>query len=63
MRSPRPRGLGNQVIEILVVTQARIDAEMVGGVVAVGARGEDRSERDARGAELHGVIQPADDPA
>jgi hypothetical protein len=56
-------GFFDQMVEIGIVTQARVYAVMVGGVVAVAARGEDRPERDAGRAEFDGVVEPFDDPA
>ena len=35
--------LGYEVVEVGVITKPGIDAVVVGGVVAMGARGEDRS--------------------
>ena len=55
--------LGDQMVEVGVVTEPRVDAVVVGGVVAVGARREYRSEREARRAEIDGVLEPVDDAA
>ena len=44
------------------VTEPRIDAQVVDGVVAVGVGGEHRAEREPGDAELDGVVQPVDDP-
>ena len=56
-----PVCFGDQFVEILVVTESRVDPIVVGGVVAVRARGEYRTERDTGGAEFDGVIEPFDD--
>ena len=56
-QAPGAAGLG-ETIEGGVVTQAGVDAQMVGGVVAVSGGGEDRPERQAVGAELDGVVEP-----
>ena len=55
--------LGDQVVEVGVVAQPRVDAVVVGGVVAVRARRENRPEGDAGCAEFDGVVEPFDDPA
>ena len=60
---PPPVGFVDEVIEVGVVTQAWVDAVVIGGVVAVGAGGEDRAKRDSRGAEFDGVVEPVDDAA
>jgi hypothetical protein len=60
---PTPVGLAHQIIEIGLITQARIDREVVRRVVPVGAGLEDRPQRQPGCAEFDGVIQPADDPA
>ena len=57
-----PTRFGDEVVEIVVVAEPRIDPVMVGGVVTVCARGEDRPERDPRRAELDGVVEPVDHP-
>ena len=54
--------LGDQVVEVGVVTEPGIDAVVVGGVVTVGARGEDRPQRDARCPQLDGVVEPVGEP-
>ena len=59
---PSPR-FGDQVVEIIVVAEPRVDAVVVGGVVTVCARGEDRPQRDPRGAELDSVVEPLGDAA
>ena len=51
-------GLGDQVVEVILVTQPGIDLEVVDGVVTVGLGGEDRPEQQARAAELDGIVQP-----
>ncbi len=58
-----PVRFADQFVEVGVVTQTWVDAVVVGGVVAVRARGEYRTERDARRAEFDGVVEPFDDPA
>src|ERR1700757_5491855 len=57
-----PMRFRDEVVEIVVVAEPWIDPVMVGGVVTVCARGEDRPQRDARGTELDGVIEPIGDP-
>src|SRR5690606_29746342 len=49
---------GEEGDEVVLVTQARVDAEVVGRVVAVGGRGEDGTEEETRGTELDGVVEP-----
>ena len=46
-----------------VVTETRVDAVVVGGVVAVSPGGEDRAERDTGRTEFHGVVEPVDEAA
>ena len=53
---------GGQRPEVGFVTEPRVDAEVVGGVVAVRARREHRPQRDTGRTELHGVVEPVDDP-
>ena len=53
-----PAGLGDQVVEVVVVAEPRIDAVVVDGVVAVRLRREHRPERDTRRAEFEGVVEP-----
>ena len=55
--------LGDKLVEVRVVAEPRIDPLVVGGVVAVSPRLEDRPERDSRCAEFDGVVQPFDDAA
>ena len=57
-----PMRFGDEVVEIVVVAEPRIDPVMIGGVVTVCARSEDRPERDTRRTELNGVIEPISDP-
>ncbi len=59
---PAPVRLGDQMVEVGVVAQPRVDAVVVGRVVTVCAGSEQRPERDARRAEFDGVIEPVDDP-
>ena len=47
---------GDQLVEVVVVTQSRVDPVVVGGVVAVRAGGEYRTERNARRTEFDGVV-------
>jgi hypothetical protein len=54
---------GYDRVEIVLVAQARVNAEMVEGVVAVGGSAEDGSERDPGRAQLDRVVQPGDDAA
>ena len=56
-------GFFDQVVEVGVIAQPRVYAVVVGGVVAMGARREDRPERDAGRAESDDVVEPFDDPA
>ena len=42
-----PSGLGHQMVEVLLVAEARIYPEVVGGVVSVGLGREDRPEQQA----------------
>lgn len=48
--------LGDEVVEIGIVAEPGIDAVVVGGVVTVCARGEDRAQRDAGRPEFDGVV-------
>ena len=54
---------GDEVVEVGVPSQARVDAQLVQGVVAVAGRGEDRAQQEAGGAQLDGVVQPVQQPA
>ena len=56
-QAPGAAGLG-ETVEGGVITQAGVDAQVVGGVVAVGGGGEDRPERQTVGTELDGVVEP-----
>ena len=56
-QAPGAAGLG-KAVEGGVITQAGVDAQVVGGVVAVGGGGEDRPERQTVGTELDGVVEP-----
>ena len=60
---PAPVSLGDQVVEVGLVAEARIDAVVVGGVVAMGAGREHGAERDTGRAQFDGVVEPLDDPA
>ncbi len=51
-------GRGEERVEVGVVAQARVDPPVVGGVVAVRLRLEDRAEREAVGPQLRDVLQP-----
>ena len=51
-------GGGDQGIEVALVTEPRVDPEVVDGVVAVGLRGEDRPEQQPVAAELDRVVKP-----
>src|SRR6476469_517627 len=55
--------LGDHMVEVSVVTESRVDAIVVGGVVAVGARREYRSEREAGRPEFDSVLEPFNDAA
>ena len=48
-------------LEIVVITEPRVDAVVVGGVVAVRARREYRAERDTRCAEFDRMVEPVGD--
>ena len=61
-RRPRRVRLGDEVVEVGVVSEPGIDPVVVGGVVTVGARGEDRPQRDAGRAQFDGVVEPVDEP-
>ncbi|GJO51069.1 hypothetical protein NJB1604_38730 [Mycobacterium marinum] len=56
-----PMRLGDEVVEITLVAEARIDAEMVGGVVTMGTRVENRAQGNPGCAQLDGVIKPANE--
>ena len=56
-QAPGAAGFG-EAVEGGVITQAGVDAQVVGGVVAVGGGGEDRPERQTVGTELDGVVEP-----
>nr|BFE80638.1 hypothetical protein GCM10020093_032390 [Planobispora longispora] len=51
-------GGGDQPVEVGVVAEPGIDAEVVDRVVAVGLRVEDRAQLQARAAQLDGVVEP-----
>jgi hypothetical protein len=52
----------NQAIEVLVVAEAGIDAEVVDGVVSMGFGDEDRPQCQARAAEFGRVVEPGFEP-
>ena len=54
--------LGDQVVEVGVVAEPGIDAVVVSGVVTMGARREDRPQRDTGCPQRDGVVEPADQP-
>ena len=58
-----PTRLGDEVVEVVVAAEPRIDPVMVGGVVTVCARGEDRPQCNPRRTELDGVVEPTGDPS
>ena len=58
--APVPAGLC-EAVEDGVVAESRIDAEVVGGVVPVGARLEDRPECQTAGAQVDEVVEPCDE--
>ncbi len=60
---PALAGRLDQRIEVGVVAEPGIDAEMIDRVVAVRGGGEDRTEQESRGAELDRVVEPAGQPA
>ncbi|MPM93080.1 hypothetical protein SDC9_140216 [bioreactor metagenome] len=49
----------DQRIEVGIVAQPRIDAEVVESVVAVRARSEDRAQQQTVAAQAHQVVEPA----
>ena len=57
---PQPALVGrrHQRVEVGLVAQPGVDPEVVGGVVPVALRREDRPEQQAVAAELDGVVQP-----
>ena len=55
--APGPTGR-DQGVEVGVITQPRIDLEVVDRVVAVAAGGEDRAEQQAVAAPGNQVIEP-----
>ena len=59
-QDPQPARVGglDQAGEVPLVAEPGVDPVMVGGVVPVRLRGEDRPERDPRGAQVHRVVQP-----
>src|SRR5690606_34257667 len=59
---PTPVRLLDQLVEVGVGTEPRIDPVVVGGVVAVAARREDRTERQPGGAEVHHMVEPIQHP-
>jgi len=52
--------LGNDVVEVGVITESGINSVVIGRVVTMGARGEDRSQRDPGCPQFDGVVEPAD---
>jgi hypothetical protein len=62
-KHPQPTltGRTDELVEVVVVTQPRIDAEVVDSVVPVGLGGEDRSQLQPGGAELDRVVEPVGD--
>src|SRR6266567_2508032 len=48
----------DQRIEIGFITEPFVDLKMIDLVVAMRGRGEDRTEQDPGGTEIHRVIQP-----
>jgi hypothetical protein len=55
-------GRADQGVEVVQVAEARVDPEVVEGVVAVRGRGEDGGQHEAVGAEVDQVLQPAGQP-
>ncbi len=53
--------LGDEFVEVGVVTEPGVDPVVVGGVITVGSGLEDRPERDTRRAQFDGLIEPFDD--
>lgn len=56
-----PVCFSNHVVEISVVAEPRVDVVVVGGVVAVGARSEDRPQCNTRRAQGDRVVEPRGD--
>ena len=54
---------GNEGVEHLLAAEARVDAQVVDGVVAVAGRGEDRPELEPVGAEADRIVEPGDQGA
>ena len=48
----------HQGVEVALVAEAVVDVQVVGRVVAVGLRGEDRSELEPAAPQVMGVVQP-----
>jgi hypothetical protein len=49
--------------KVCVVAEPLIDAKMINRIVAMGGRRKDRSEQEAGGAKIDGVVQPAGETA
>lgn len=50
----------DEVVEVVVVTEPRVDGEVVEGVVAVRRGGEDRPEEESVAAQVADVVEPPD---
>lgn len=61
---PATMGLREQIVEIVKAAEARIDAAIVGNVVAVIShrRGIDGRDPDRRDAQLNQIVEPPLDP-
>ena len=59
---PAGTALGDEAVEVGLVAQARVDAVVVEGVVAVGDGVEDRGEQQGVAAEFDDIVEPVDEP-
>jgi len=53
----------NEVVEIRIVAEPRVDPEMIDRVVAMARRVEDRPEGQTRRAKLDGIVEPGEQVA
>ncbi len=53
-----PPGRGDQVVEVVIAAESRIDPEVIHRVVPMGLGREDRSEQEPRATQVHRVLQP-----
>src|SRR3954466_66256 len=61
-QAARFRG-GDQGVEITDIAEPRINPEVIGRVIAVSGRCEDRREKQAGDTEIDGVVEPIDQMA